>query len=137
LRRFVLPAAAEDERDRRQGEECLTHSRILASKTFTRFRRHHLQRVIHTIEVIEQSGHRRDLDDLAFVVLPAKPREERVVDAIGVDGQLLRVCERRLFLLIERSALEIENRLELSVRRAVPRSLRGVGRVSIVATVQA
>ncbi|HJW93528.1 MAG TPA: hypothetical protein VJ901_07915 [Thermoanaerobaculia bacterium] len=56
----------------------------------------------------------------------AKPREHRIVDAIRIDGQLLRVRQRRLLLVIERSALEIENLLELRIRRPEPRSLRGV-----------
>jgi hypothetical protein len=56
----------------------------------------------------------------------AQPREHRVVDPMRVDGQLLRVRQRRLLLLIERAALEIENLLELGVRRAEPRSLRGM-----------
>ena len=99
---------------------------IFSSKSLARFRRHHLQRVIHTIEVIEQPRHRRDLDDLPFVVMPAKAREQRVVDAEGVDRQLLRVGQRRFLLLVERTALEIENLLELRVGRSMPRSLRGV-----------
>jgi hypothetical protein len=56
----------------------------------------------------------------------AEPREHRVIDPMRVDGQLLRIRQCRLFLLIERAALEIENVLELCIRRAVPRSLRGV-----------
>ena len=56
----------------------------------------------------------------------AEPREYRVVDAVRIDGQLLRVRQRRLLLLVERPPLEIEDLLELRVRRPEPRSLRGV-----------
>jgi hypothetical protein len=56
----------------------------------------------------------------------AKPREHRVVDAVRIDRQLLRVRQRRLLLPVERSVLEIEDVLELRVRRPEPRSLRGV-----------
>jgi len=99
---------------------------IFSSKSLARFRRHHLQRVIHTIEVVEQPRHCRNLDDLSFVVVPAKAREQRVVDAEGIDRQLLRVGQRRFLFLIERTALEIEDLLELLIGCPMPRSLRGV-----------
>jgi len=56
----------------------------------------------------------------------AEAREQRVVDAEGVDRQLLRVGQRCFLLLVERTALEIEDLLELRVGRPMPRSLRGV-----------
>ena len=109
---------------------------IFASKPFARFRRLHLQRVVHPVEVIEQPRHCGDLDDLSFVVMLAQPGEQRVIDSMRVDRELLRVRERRLFFVVEWPALEVEDLLELRVRRSMPRSLRGVRRVSIVAAVQ-
>jgi hypothetical protein len=67
----------------------------------------------------------------------AKPREQGVVDAVGVERQLLRIRERRLLRVGERAALEVEERLEVLLRRAMPRSLRGVRAVSILAVVEA
>jgi hypothetical protein len=67
----------------------------------------------------------------------AEPREERVADAVRVERQLLRVRERRLLRVAEGSVLEVDQRIDLLVRRAVPRSLRGVRAVSILAVVDA
>jgi len=67
----------------------------------------------------------------------AEPREQCVVDGVGVEGELLRVRERGLLRVAERPVLEVDERRELLVRRAVPRSLRGVRAVSILAAVEA
>jgi len=66
----------------------------------------------------------------------AEPREQSVVDGVRVEGELLRVGERGLLGVAERTVLEVEERGELLVRRAVPRSLRGVGARSILAGVE-
>ena len=68
----------------------------------------------------------------------AEPREQSVVDAVSVERELRRVGERGLFGIGERAVLEVEQSVaELLVRRAVPRSLRGVGAVSVLAAVEA
>src|SRR3954454_9999171 len=56
-----------------------------ASQPLARFRRLHLQRVVHAIEVIEQSCHRRDLHDLALVVVLPQSGEERIIDTVRID----------------------------------------------------
>jgi hypothetical protein len=56
----------------------------------------------------------------------AEARKELVADAMRVDGELLRVSERRLLRVAERTALEVEQLLKLVVTGSVPRSLRGV-----------
>jgi len=66
----------------------------------------------------------------------AEPREQSVVDGVRVERKLLRVRERRFFRIRERAVLEVEQRRELLVRPAVPRNLRGVRAVSILAVVQ-
>ncbi len=66
----------------------------------------------------------------------AEPREQRVVDGVRIERELLRVGERGFLRVAERAVLEIDERVELLVRRAVPRSLRGVRAVSILANVE-
>jgi hypothetical protein len=66
-----------------------------------------------------------------------QPREQSIVDAERVDGQSPRVCERCFLRIRERAALEIEQRLQLILTCSMPRSLRGVRAVSILAAVQA
>jgi hypothetical protein len=53
-------------------------------------------------------------------------REQCFVHTVGIDRELLCVCESRLFCVAERAALEVEKARELRLRRTVPRSLRGV-----------
>ena len=67
----------------------------------------------------------------------AEPREQRVVDRVRIFGELLRVGQGRFLRVAERPALEVGERRELLLRRTVPRSLRGVGTVSIFASVEA
>jgi len=45
---------------------------------------------------------------------------------VRVDGELLRVSQRCLLRIGERSALEVQKLLQLFLARSVPRSLRGV-----------
>jgi hypothetical protein len=67
----------------------------------------------------------------------AEPREQRVVDGVRVERELFRIRQRRLLRVRERAVLEVEQRRELLLRRAVPRSLRGVRAVSILAVIEA
>ena len=67
----------------------------------------------------------------------AEPREQSVVDCVRVERELLRIGERSFLGVGERAVLEIEERVELLAGRAVPRSLRGVRAVSILAGVEA
>lgn len=96
-----------------------------------------MQGVIHAVEVIEQSGHRRKLDDLSLVIVLAQTLEHRIIDFMRVERELPRVRKRRFFFFVERSVLEIDQGLQLLLRRPMTRSLRGVGAVSILAAVDA
>jgi hypothetical protein len=96
-----------------------------------------VQSVIHAIEIVEQAGHRGNLDDLSFIVVLAQTREHRIVDFVRIERELLRIRQRRLFFLIERPVLEIEQRFDLRFLRSVPRSLRSVRAVSVFASVDA
>ena len=85
-----------------------------------------MQGVVHTVEIVEETGHGRDFDDLAFIVVPAQAREQFVVDPLRIDRELLRVCECRFLGIAERACLKVEQLRELILARSVPRSLRGV-----------
>jgi hypothetical protein len=94
-----------------------------------------VQSIVDAVEIVEQSRHGRDLDDLTLVVVVPEPREERVVDAMRIECELPGVRERGLLLLLERTALEFEQALELLFGRTVPRSLRGMRARSVLASI--
>lgn len=85
-----------------------------------------MQRVVDAVEVVEEAGHRRDFDNLPFIVVLLHPLEQGIVDCMGVDGQLLRPGQRRLLRFAERTLFEVQQRRQLALPRSVPRSLRGV-----------
>ena len=85
-----------------------------------------MERVVDTVEIVEQAGHRRNLDDLSVVEVSAEPLEERLVDSMRIERQLPRISEGGLLLLVERTILEVEKSGDLFLTRAVPRSLRGM-----------
>ena len=43
--------------------------------------------------------------------MPAQPREEGIVHRVRVEGELLRVRQRRLLRVAERTVLEVEQRI--------------------------
>jgi hypothetical protein len=94
-----------------------------------------VQCVVHPIEVVEQTGHRRDLDDFPFIVMRAQPREQTLADQMRIECQLLRVRQRCFLSFAERTILKIEKALQLFLGRTVPRSLRGMRAISILAPV--
>ena len=85
-----------------------------------------MQGVIHAIEVVEQSGHRGELHDLAFIVMPAEALEQLIGERFRMERELARILEGHFLGIAERPLLELQQPLELLFRRAVPRSLRGV-----------
>jgi len=95
----------------------------------------HSQRIVDPIEVVEESCHRRDLYDLAFVVELPEPGEHCVIDRVGLDRELSRVSKSRLFRVAERTAIEFQQRRELLLGGSMPRSLRGVRARSVFAAV--
>jgi hypothetical protein len=67
-----------------------------------------VQRVVDPVEIVEESCHRRNLDDLTVIVVFSKPAEESIVDPMRIECQLLRVRQRRPLCFRERPVLEIE-----------------------------
>lgn len=67
--------------------------------------------------------------------MPPEPCEELISDFVRIERELLCVRQGRFFGVGERPVFEVEQPAELVVRRSVPRSLRGVGAVSIRADV--
>lgn len=52
--------------------------------------------------------------------------EQGVVDAVRIESELLCPRQRGLLLLIERAVFKVDELLQLILRGAEPRSLRGV-----------
>jgi hypothetical protein len=50
-----------------------------------------VQCVVHAVEVVEDTGHRRDLDDLSFIVVLPEALEQVIADVFGRDRQRPRV----------------------------------------------
>jgi hypothetical protein len=94
-----------------------------------------VQCVVHPIEVVEQTGHGRDLDDLSLIVMRAQSGEQLLADLVRVERQLLCIRQRGLLGIAERSRFKIEEPGQLFLGRPMPRSLRGVRAVSIFAAI--
>lgn len=79
----------------------LTADCVLSSQPFPGTCRLHLQSIVDPVEIVEQPGHRGDLDDLSLVVVRAQALEKIVVDGVRIEGELPGPGQRRLFRFTE------------------------------------
>src|SRR5208283_3101275 len=96
----------------------------------------HPQRVVKTVEVIEQSDGRQQFNDLAFVIVTAQFSPKVIIHFVRVASNTLSQFERGFFGLSEIGTIaKVGQVLELVVVPAVPPCQGGVGRQSILAAV--
>src|SRR5689334_19614653 len=88
----------------RRALSCLCGEQIQPSRSLL-LRGLHLQRVIEPVEIVEQPDGCQQLNDLAFIKMPAQLAPELVVDRVSVAGDALRQAEGSLLLLREIGAL--------------------------------
>jgi len=97
----------------------------------------HVQRVVEAIEIVEQPNRGQQLDDFAFVEMPAKLAPERVVHAIGIERGPFCQFKRSLLGVGEIGAVaEVRQVVDLLLAPAVPPCQGGVGGQSIFAAVE-
>ncbi|MBW3672371.1 MAG: hypothetical protein KY432_11955 [Acidobacteria bacterium] len=86
----------------------------------------HLQCVVDAVEVIEETGRGRDLDDLSFIVMLPQSIEQCVVDQMCIERKLLCESECCSLLFVERTVFKVQQTIQLLFRSSEPRNLRGM-----------
>ena len=87
----------------------------------------HLQRIIKPIEIVKQPNRSQQLNNLAFVKMPAQVAKELVVHGVRVARNAFRQPQSGFFFLCKvRSVFEVGQIVDLVVCPAVPPCQDGV-----------